>query len=54
MTMHLDPYGRPHEKFIRFVGSKGTLLWSADPNQIRDQSHRNARLADANVQLRTQ
>ena len=33
--MHLDLYGRPHEKFIRFVGSEGTLHWSADPNQIR-------------------
>src|SRR5262245_7389801 len=35
ISMHLDLYGRPHEKFIRFVGSEGTLFWSADPNQIR-------------------
>jgi predicted dehydrogenase len=35
VSMHLDLYGRPHEKFIRFVGSEGTLFWSADPNQIR-------------------
>ena len=35
VSMHLDLYGRPHEKFIRFVGSQGTLYWSADPNQIR-------------------
>jgi predicted dehydrogenase len=35
ISMHLDLYGRPHEKFIRFVGSDGTLFWSADPNQIR-------------------
>jgi len=34
VTMHLDLYGRPHEKFIRFIGSEGTLLWSADPNQF--------------------
>lgn len=34
VTMHLDLYGRPHEKFIRFVGSNGTLLWTADPNRI--------------------
>ena len=34
VTMHLDLYGRPHEKFIRFVGSEGTVLWSADPNQL--------------------
>ena len=33
VTMHLDLYGRPHEKFIRFVGADGTLLWSADPNR---------------------
>jgi predicted dehydrogenase len=34
VTMHLDLYGRPHEKFIRFVGADGTVLWSADPNQM--------------------
>lgn len=33
VTMHLDLFGRPHEKFIRFIGSDGTILWSADPNQ---------------------
>lgn len=32
--IHLDIFGRPHEKFIRFVGDRGTLLWSADPNRI--------------------
>lgn len=35
ITMHLDLYGRPHEKFIRFVGSQGTIFWSADPNETR-------------------
>lgn len=35
VTMHLDLYGRPHEKFIRFVGTEGTLFWSADPNETR-------------------
>ena len=34
VTLHLDLYGRPHEKFIRFVGEGGTILWSADPNRI--------------------
>jgi predicted dehydrogenase len=34
ITIHLDLYGRPHEKFIRFVGEEGTILWSADPNRI--------------------
>jgi predicted dehydrogenase len=34
VSLHLDLYGRPHEKFIRLVGDGGTLLWSADPNRI--------------------
>jgi len=34
INVHLDIYGRPHEKFIRFVGEGGTLLWSADPNRV--------------------
>ncbi len=33
--LHLDIFGRPHEKFIRFSGERGTLLWTADPNCIR-------------------
>ncbi len=35
ITLHLDLYGRPHEKFIRFIGEGGTIFWSAEPNQIR-------------------
>lgn len=35
VTIHLDLYGRPHEKFIRVLGDEGTLLWSAEPNRIR-------------------
>lgn len=34
ITMHLDLYGRPHEKFIRFIGDQGTIVWTADPNRI--------------------
>jgi predicted dehydrogenase len=34
VSLHLDLYGRPHEKFIRFIGEGGTLMWSADPNRI--------------------
>ncbi len=34
ISIHLDLYGRPHEKFIRFVGDGGTLMWSAEPNRI--------------------
>ena len=42
VSLHLDLYGRPHEKFIRFVGEGGTLMWSADPNRIaigREATH---------------
>ena len=35
VTIHLDLYGRPHEKSIRFVGEDGTLMWSAHPNRIK-------------------
>ncbi len=34
ITLHLDLFGRPHEKFIRFIGDKGTMVWSAEPNRI--------------------
>ena len=34
VAIHLDLFGRPHEKSIRFSGEEGTLLWSADPNHI--------------------
>jgi predicted dehydrogenase len=34
VTLHLDLYGRPHEKSICFIGDRGTLCWSADPNRI--------------------
>ncbi len=35
VTIHLDLFGRPHEKFIRFIGDEGTILWTASPNRIR-------------------
>lgn len=31
--VHLDLYGRPHEKSIQFIGEAGTLLW--EPNRVR-------------------
>ena len=34
VSVHLDLYGRPHEKNIRFTGESGTILWSESPNQI--------------------
>ncbi|MFP6746787.1 MAG: Gfo/Idh/MocA family oxidoreductase, partial [Alphaproteobacteria bacterium] len=34
VSLHLDLYGRPHRKSIRFIGAGGTILWSETPNQI--------------------
>ena len=34
VNVHLDLYGRPHRKSIRFVGEGGTILWTADPNAV--------------------
>jgi predicted dehydrogenase len=34
VTIHLDLYGRPHEKFISVTGEKGTARWSFDPNRV--------------------
>ncbi|HSK19856.1 MAG TPA: Gfo/Idh/MocA family oxidoreductase [Longimicrobiales bacterium] len=35
VSIHLDLFGRPHEKHIVAVGETGTLHWSFEPNQIR-------------------
>ncbi len=34
ISLHLDLYGRPHDKTIRFSGDQGTILWTADPNRV--------------------
>ena len=34
VTIHLDIYRRPHEKYIRFIGEEGTILWTAEPNRV--------------------
>lgn len=34
VNLHLDLYGRPHRKSIRFIGEGGTILWSETPNRI--------------------
>lgn len=34
VSVHLDLYGRPHRKSIRFVGEGGTIRWTADPNAV--------------------
>ena len=35
VSLHLDLYGRPHERSITMVGENGTLQWSFDPNRVR-------------------
>lgn len=35
VKIHLDLYGRPHDKSIQFVGELGTLVWTAEPNKIK-------------------
>jgi len=39
ISIHLDLYGRPHEKSITIAGDEGTLLWTFEPNALRT-SHR--------------
>jgi predicted dehydrogenase len=34
VSIHLDLYGRPHDKSIRFSGESGSILWTADPNRV--------------------
>jgi predicted dehydrogenase len=35
VSIHLDLFGRPHEKHIVAVGETGTLHWSFEPNHVR-------------------
>ena len=35
VAVHLDLFGRPHEKYISITGDEGTLYWSFDPNRVR-------------------
>lgn len=35
VVCHLDLYGRPHERSIRFTGDNGSILWSSEPNETR-------------------
>lgn len=35
VAIHLDLFGRPHEKYISVSGEGGTLYWSFDPNRVR-------------------
>jgi predicted dehydrogenase len=33
--IHLDLFGRPHEKSIRVGGERGSAEWTFDPNELR-------------------
>jgi predicted dehydrogenase len=35
VSIHLDLFGRPHEKSIRVLGERGAIEWSFDPNELR-------------------
>jgi predicted dehydrogenase len=35
ICIHLDLYGRPHERSITVTGERGTLRWTFDPNRLR-------------------
>jgi len=35
VTVHLDLYGRPHERSITVIGDEGTLAWSYEQNSLR-------------------
>ena len=37
-SVHLDLYGRPHEKWINVICDNGTMRWSFEPNEIRISS----------------
>ncbi len=34
VTIHLDLFGRPHQKSIRIIGENGSILWNETPNRI--------------------
>lgn len=38
VRIHLDIYGRPHERSIVVLGEKGTLVWSHERNSVRHSS----------------
>jgi predicted dehydrogenase len=37
--IHLDLFGRPHQKYISVAGDRGTLEWSFEPNRVRSSGH---------------
>jgi predicted dehydrogenase len=34
VNVHLDLYGRPHQKRVELVGERGTIEWSERPNRV--------------------
>jgi predicted dehydrogenase len=41
VLLHLDIFSRPHEKYIKIVGEKGTIYWSPEPNYIQISTFEN-------------
>lgn len=35
VLLHLDLFGRPHDRSFTIRGETGTLVWTTDPNQLR-------------------
>ncbi len=35
VSIHLDLFGRPHQKYISISGDGGTIEWSFEPNRVR-------------------
>jgi len=38
VTIHLDIYGRPHEKSMKLIGSKGRITWNESSNIVKTYS----------------
>jgi predicted dehydrogenase len=49
-TLHLDLYGRPHERSIRATGETGTLWWSYEENALKQAATGEANWINTNFQ----
>lgn len=38
VLLHLDLYGRPHDRSFTIRGETGTIVWTTDPNQLRSSA----------------
>ena len=39
VSVHLDIFGRPHEKTIQVIGSEGSILWNENDNEVKVIDH---------------